>query len=318
MNYVMDKASSVQIDWLRRVIFSNPEKRVFLDTGEQLLSPNEANNRLFFVLKGALVGFIIDHSGNRFEVFKSTTSQIVGAYSFFSKKHRGYATVVAQEPSIVAFVDAEDFERGIFDYEEFAQKILPIIVEEIHSRQMLAHQMSMERQKAIDRLHEVEKSAALGQMAAGLAHELNNAIGVIRNKSLWLVERISEYIQDKDQQGFFNFFQKGLQSGQELSSVEMRKKRKSLEATLGLSPNEAKAIARMNLSNKELKTHERDLLKHTNRIQYYYETGLAIHDMLVASEHASEVVKSVQNLGASIREELVDTDINACIQKSIT
>ena len=115
MNNVMDKVSK-HIDWLRRVVFSDPEKRFVLETGEQLLGPNEINHRLFFVLKGTLVGFIEDAYGNRFEIFKSGESKIVGAYSFFSDGHKSYASVIAQEETIVAYIEAKDFYLDIIKF----------------------------------------------------------------------------------------------------------------------------------------------------------------------------------------------------------
>lgn len=306
------------IDWLKRVCFSNLEKRISLAPGECLLSPNQHNERLFFVIKGTLVGFIEDDLDERFEIFRSGKNQLVGAYSFFSKTHQSYSTVVAEGETIIAFIDTSDLSRDDFSYGEFAEHILPVVVEEIYMRQLLAIKVSIDRQNTIRRLNQAEKLAALGQMAAGLAHELNNAIGVIEKKSEWLVSRISEYVQEKDNRGLYPFFEKGLKQGQALSSTAVRQRKNELEKRYKIPSNQAKSLAKIGLSNVEIDHFGTDLDQYLQRINYYYETGLAIHDMLIASRHASEVVRSVQQLGTDTRVHVNPIDINQTIRHALS
>lgn len=306
------------IDWLKRVYFSDPEQRIALAPGEHLLEPNQHNDRLFFVLKGTLVGYIKDELEERFEIFRSGENKLVGAYSFFSKTHTSYSTVVAEGETIVAYIDHRDLEREDYSYGEFAERILPVVVEEIYMRQLLAIRMSIDRQNTIRRLNQAEKLAALGQMAAGLAHELNNAIGVIEKKSEWLVDRISEYVQEKDSRGLYPYFEKGLKKGQSLPSTAIRRRKNEIEKRYQLPPNQAKAIAKIGLSNSEIDRYRSDLDQYLQRINYYYETGLAIHDMLIAARHASEVVRSVQQLGANTRVHLTTIDMNQTIRDALS
>lgn len=306
------------IDWLKRVYFSNVDKRIALDSGACLLKPNQHNERLFFVLKGTLVGFIEDDLDERFEIFRSGKNKLVGAYSFFSKTHQSYSTVIAEGETIVAYIDANDLQREDISYGEFAEHILPVVVEEIYMRQLLAIRVSMDRQNTIRRLNQAEKLAALGQMAAGLAHELNNAIGVIEKKSEWLVGRISEYVQEKDSRGLYPYFEKGLNQGHGLSSKEVRQRKNELEKRYKIPPNQAKSIAKIGLSNPELDRFSGELDHYLQRINYYYETGLAIHDMLIAARHASEVVRSVQQLGTDTRVHLNTIDINQTIRTALS
>ncbi len=305
------------IEWLKRIYFSDPDKRIALAPGEQLLQPNQRNERLFFVLKGMLVGYIEDELDDRFEIFRSEKNKLVGAYSFFSKTHVSYATVEAEGETIVAYIESSDLEREDVTYGDFAERILPVIVEEIYMRQLLAIRVSMDRQNAIRKLNQAEKLAALGQMAAGLAHELNNAIGVIEKKSEWLVGRISEYIREKATKGMYPFFEKGLQEGQPLSSAEVRQRKNELEKRYRMPANQAKAVAKIGLNNQEIDRYLPDLDQHLQRINYYYETGLAIHDMLVAARHASEVVRSVQQLGTDTRVHLKEIDLNRTIKDAL-
>ncbi len=305
------------IEWLKRNYFSDPGKRLPLSDGELLLRPGQYNERLFLILEGTLVG-VIDHHGEAFEIFRSEEDNLVGAYSFFSGTHQSYATVRAEGPTLVAYLDKKDIsgEDG-YAYGEFAVRILPVIVDEIYIRQLLAHRISIENQQTMQRLYQAEKLATLGQLAAGLAHELNNSLGVIFRKAEWLAERISEYAHEKDTRGLYPFFERGLQTGQPLPSTEVRKRKRELESQYGLRPNIAKSLAKIGVSDQEMEKYKDSIIEVTDRANYYYETGLALHDMLIAAKHATAVVGSVRELGAVTRRAPVPTDINQTLYESV-
>lgn len=305
------------IEWLKRNYFSDPDKRIHLSDGAFLLRPGQYNERLFLILEGTLVG-AIDHHGEDFEIFRSEEDNLVGAYSFFSETHQSYATVRAEGPALVAYLDKKDIsgEDG-YAYGEFAVRILPVIVDEIYIRQLLAHRISIENRKTMERLYQAEKLATLGQLAAGLAHELNNSLGVIFRKAEWLSERISEYAQEKDTRGLYPFFERGLRAGQPLASTEVRRRKRELETQYGLRPNIAKSLAKIGMSDQEMKKYGDSIIEVTDRANYYYETGLALHDMLVAARHATAVVGSVRELGAVTRREPFPTDVNQTIYESV-
>lgn len=307
------------IDWLKRTYFSDPAKRITLADGEELLQPGQYNDRLFLILEGMLTGYIEHSTGDRFETFRSGKDNLVGAYSFFSNTHQSYSTVRAEGLTQVAYIAQRDItgEDG-FAYGEFAARILPVIVDEIYIRQLLAQRMSIENQEAMKRLAQAEKLATLGQMAAGLAHELNNAIGVILRKAEWLSDRVSEYIQEKDTRNLYPFFQRGLQLGQSLGSRELRSRRRELENRFGFKPHIAKTLAKIGMPDTELQKYQRSIRQVADRANYYYETGLALHDMLIAARHANKVLGSVRELGASTRGAPIPTDINQTLLEAVS
>lgn len=307
------------IEWLKRTYFSDPLKQMELGDGEILLRPGQYNERLFLITSGVLVGYIEYDGGSRYDIFRSGEGNLVGAYSFFSETHHSYATVVSEGPVVLQYLDRSDIsgEDG-WAHGEFAARILPVIVDEIYIRQLLAHRMSIENQETMKRLHQAEKLATLGEMAAGLAHELNNALGVILRKAEWLSERISEYAKEKDTRGLYPFFSKGLQAGQPLASTEVRRRKRELEQKFHLRPHLAKSLAKIGVSDQEVEQYLPVINSVTDRANYYYETGLALHDMLVAAKHAGKVVQSVRELGALNRQEPVPTDINQTIYEAMS
>ncbi len=155
-------------------------------------------------------------------------------------------------------------------------------------------------------------------MAAGLAHELNNAVGVIQKSSEFLTERITEILRKKDSNRRARFFQKALEEGQSLSSSEIRKRRRELEEKYGMKPSLARQLAKMRVTDEQIAEYWDDLEYHAQRVIYYFETGLALHDLRLAARNASNTVASVRELGASGRVELSATDINETIRQAVS
>ncbi len=304
------------IKWLKEHYFSDPDQQIELGKGDFLLVPGQKNYRLFLILEGRLKGYIENEEGEVFEIFRSGPNKLVAAYSFFSENHESYSSVRALEPAKVAFIRGENLKDR--DYLEFAKHLLPAVVEEIYNRQLEAQRMSIHAQEVSFKLHEAEKLAMLGQMAAGLAHELNNAVGVIQRTSQFLMDRISEVLQEKDSHNRARFFQKALDEGQALSSSEIRKRRRELESRYDLKPGLYRQLAKIGVTNEQIEEYGDDLEFHTNRIIYYFETGLALHDLLLASNNAAATVASVRELGASGRIELSETDLNQTIKAALT
>jgi len=305
------------IAWLKEHCFNDPERRIRLERGHRLLRPGQANRRLFLVLEGCLVGTIEHAGGNRFEIFRAGPDALVGAYSFFSEKHQSYSQVAVEEPSEVAYIEKHSFDSPELDYGEFARRILPVVVDEIYSRQLLAHRISIEKQEAMIRLLRAEKLATLGQMAAGLAHELNNALGVIQKKTYWLIDLIAGYFEREGTGHMYPMFQQGLKKGQDISTAEVRRLRRQLEGAFNLKPAEAREWARMGLSPQAIKKLGFDLQgEASERTKTSFEAGLALHDLALAADHVVNVIQSVHDLGVVHRSHPRPIDLNATLREA--
>lgn len=309
--------TEIDVAWLKSHYFSDPTKQMRLPKGEVLLYPKEKNERLFLILEGVLSGFIKSESGERFEIFRSGKNSFVGTYSYFSPQHESYSTVVAEEDCLLAYIDSQQPVVRDEDGRSFAEHFLPVIVNEIYIRQLLAHKMSIRSQMAMQKLFQAEQMATLGQMAAGLAHELNNAIGVILRNTHWLAERASAYLGQKEEKNMFHFFEIGLKEGQKLTTSEIRARRRELEKKFDLSNQVAKQLAATGLSDSDLTPHLNNLEQKVEQIYFNFETGLVLHNMLIAANHAARVVKAVKEVGVANQEQLAEVNVNQTIDEAI-
>jgi len=304
--------NSFDVAWLKENYFTKTDKQIELKQGGILLHPGQENHRLYLVLKGTLVGTIEDAEGEPFEIFRSTSDSFVGVYSFFAEEHKSYSTVTAHEDTTLAYIEAEII-QNLHDG-RFEEHFLPVIVNEIYLRQLWAQRVSIERQAAMKKLLQNEKMVMLGQIAAGLAHELNNSIGMIQRKIDWLKEWFDVYLENKEPSKNLEYFNLGFEEGLINSTKDIRTRKKELEKKYGYNASESKMIARMALSDEKLKGLETDNLEMLSGLM---DAGVVFHDIKIAAEQAEHVVTSVKELGLTRRVEPKETDINQTIHEAL-
>ena len=307
------------IDWLKNKYFSDPGQSISLKKGETIMKQGDANQRIYYVEEGKLTGYYNPKQGDPFEIFSAEEHMLVGIYSFFSPEGKSYTSVMAEEDSLVYYVDKTQVpNENHEDYNLFLHYMLPILVNEIYLRQTRAVKGMAEKQSAVRKLYQSEKLATLGQLAAGLSHELNNAIGVIQNKTVLLTEHLSAYFKKNDPNEF-SFFEKGVEQGQTLSSKEVRDRKKVLTEKAGFSDKLAKKLAKINLTDTEIEfLAKRRNEEFINKLDHFWETGLALHDLQIASKHTTHVIRSIKDLGAKSPKEVIECDIRLTLKKSLS
>jgi nitrogen-specific signal transduction histidine kinase len=282
--------------------FSDVSSRITLETGEILMKQNHENKRLYLVLEGMLAGYRENDSGSKQEILRAGKGMFAGVHSFFSKSYSSYAELVAREPTKLAYIDANDFD--LEGHKKLAQDFVPVIVNELTSRQLLMQRVMTEKEAALKNLMHSEKMATLGQMAAGLAHELNNAIGVLKGNTEWLSDSIKNLFQSLDKPFSYEIFLKAIEEGQIISSDEARNQRDRLISKLGISTGLAKKLARLNITDDDIKQLQKQQKSpgELEKIFRFWEIGTTLHDMLIASSHAGYVLNSVKQLAVTHQE----------------
>lgn len=301
---------------LKAKYFCDGEKSLILKKGDYLFKQNELNNKLYLVTKGTVAGYLISESGTKHEVFRSATDMFVGVHSFFAGNHLAYASVIALEDCNISYIEYEDLEK--FAGNNYHSDFLPIIVHELSARQRFSKDIMLEKEHAMKKLYHSEKMSTLGQMAAGLAHELNNAIGVLNGNSEWIAKEIQEYLKNAISNDVFNDFEQGFKTGQTTSSQSIRESRKRIEKKFKLPGFIAKRLAKLNYNDKQVKEVSKleNIDEVTSNKQQVWELGVALHDMIVSSKHAVHVLKSIKQLSTADQERC-ELNVNNTINESL-
>ncbi len=320
MNDVLHGAyndTTANFQWLKDTYFSNPSRILKLQKGDVLLSEGERNERLFLVVSGSLRGTTKDDRGNPFEILKARKNAFVGGPSYFSKSYISLSTVVAEEESEIAYIDAS--QQAVFDgrTDSLAEQFLPHMMVELIHRQRRVHRIALANEKALRALIRSEKMVSMGKIAAWIAHELNNAVAVLKRNCDWLGPNLAEMYK-RDPNAPYSFFEKGWQEGRRLSSREARQRSKELKTKYHIGDVESQRLAHTGMDDAQLQDYQSQLSNRAAEYAHYWEIGATLNDMKAAGEHAIHVVKSVRELGAQHSDRAPGLFIDDCVREAVT
>ena len=281
-------------DWLVNTYFSDPAYRIYLKEGETLMEQGSYNNRLFLVRKGSLQGYIINSDGRKEETLRATVNTFIGTYSFFSGKFSSMATVIAMENCELSYISRNQLVLPSIKGNSLEQQFMPVIVADLMLRQGQLQKIAKEKEQALNSVMEHRRMASLGQMAAGIAHEINNAIAVLSRSTQWIIEHFHSNWLDPV---MADIFETGLLQGRIFSSKEKRKRKKDISEKYHLNSREAGLLAQTSLNYQVLDSFAETLSEKAQSIYEAWELGATFYDMQVAADQSTHVVKSMKTMG---------------------
>ncbi len=308
----------VDFGWIKEQLFSDEGKKIVLKKGDVLLEHNQENRKLFLVSKGKVLGYLKDAALENYPIFEETENKFIGVYSYFSADHKSYSRVVAGEDTVIYYYDRPYADHTEDEMSQLSAFFIALVVNDLFTRQHFAKRMAKEKHLDTQRLLKAEKLATLGQMAAGLAHELNNSIGVLNGRMEHLEEFITGCTASNSNPLLSEYFRLGQEKGQVISSKEARDIRQSLESQFkNITAAQSRRLAKTGIPIEELQRLDKANPLILDDVMEFWEAGCAIHDMQIAAKHAAHVVKSVKQLGVAKQEWADHVDVNNTINEAL-
>ena len=156
-------------------------------------------------------------------------------------------------------------------YGSFEHQFIPVLVHELAARNMRIFVHASAKEEAQRLLHRAEMAATLGQLSAGIAHELNNAVGVITRRTEFVAGHLEKFLAEDNK----------------YNSQLFRYGYEDTETLVKFGP---------------------EFVKHVRNNYSFWELGHDMRDLQVAAKHATGIVRAVKLLGGgnSTRQEAVD------------
>ena len=306
------------LERLKEVYFSDAGRTVELAAGDLLVGQGERTRRMYRIMEGSIISYReednqpsehmpTESEGRRHELFRADAGSFVCVQSFFSRAFRSNTSLYALENTRLAYIDDTTPIVEQYEYGPFAQQFLPVVIHELAARNDRIFGRAAEREEAMRLLQRSEMAALLGQLSAGIAHELNNAVGVISRRTEFMAETLTSILEAQDKLNA-QLFLKGYEDTTFRSASDLRPAVRHYERDLGMSQEAAKVLAHIAPTDAEYRQLSWRFVRNIKRNYRIWELGHDLRDMKMASNHATGIVRAVKQMGApsSAREAGVD------------
>ncbi|PTO58810.1 ATP-binding protein [Vibrio splendidus] len=296
---------------------------------EHLLTVEGEDNRfLWLIIEGEAALYKKDELGQQREVVRHSKGNIVGGMSFVTGEP-SFSTAITLTQTRVIKLDKDSFAQVMHSNNTLLPLFTNLLLRHFNRRLQRSITNKIKLQQTLESLEsahqqliEKEKMAMLGQLVAGVAHELNNPIAAI----LRSIETLSEHLDQILENSSFPESNKGTdvlahsKLAKPLSTAQERQLVKHLTSTIDDRALAKKAV-RLNLSQdsavldtlKDSPVAGKELL---NDLEHYHYVGNSIRSIQVCSKRIADMVKSLKSYAredeevrhyADIHEGLEDT-----------
>lgn len=306
------------LERINRVYFSDPGRMLELPAGEMLVRQGGECRRIYLIVEGSMVAFRQaetfantnlppDSHKRGYEVFRAEPGSYVGVQAFFSRTFHSSNDLIALEDCKIAYIDDETPIEEEEIYGPMEKQFMPVIVHELAARNRRILTQTSEKEEAMRLLQRQEMASTLSQMAAGIAHELNNAVGVLSRRSEFVAKNIWNYLEEDDE-NYALLFSFGFKDTAYTSASELRSISRHYEREYDMPQEAAKIMAHMFPDTQEAKKLSSRFIKAVKKNYKFWELGHDLRDMKIAAKLATGIVRGVKLLGGgnSTREEGVN------------